>query len=196
MVGKIACGIRESMTTRALVAFFVVNLSLTAQDGSLHLVILEGDGAINNIRSSRAKEPVVRVEDADKRGVAGAVVTFQLPNGGAGAFFGDGGSSVTLTTDDRGEAVARRLHANRIAGTFQIRVSASLGGRMAAASITQTNVDPGAHTSSRTIAILAVLGGAAAGGAALAFRGKGKAASPASPATVVVPGTPAIGGPE
>jgi hypothetical protein len=103
---------------------------------------------------------------------------------------------VTLTTDDRGEAVARRLRANRIAGTFQIRVSASLGGRMTTASITQTNVDPGSHTSSRTIAILAVLGGAAAGGAALAVRGKGKSASPASPATVIVPGTPAIGGPE
>ena len=184
------------MTTRVLMALFVVNLSLAAQDGSLHLVVLEGDGAINNIRSSRAKEPVVRVEDADNRGVAGAVVTFQVPNGGAGAFFGDGGSSVTLTTDDRGEAVARRLHANRIAGTFQIRVSASLGGRMATASITQTNVDPGSHTSSRTIAILAVLGGAAAGGAALAFHGKGKSASPTSSPTVVVPGTPAIGGPE
>jgi len=152
------------MTTRALVGLLVVNLSLAAQDGPLHLVVLEGDGAINNIRSSRAKEPVIRVEDANNQGVAGAVVTFQLPNGGAGGFFGDGGSSLTLTTDDRGEAVARRLHANRIAGTFQIRVSASLGGRMAAASITQTNVDPGSHTSSRKIALLAVLGGVAAGG--------------------------------
>jgi hypothetical protein len=184
------------MTARALVGFLVVNLSVAAQDGSLHLVVLEGDGAINNVRSSRAKEPVIRVEDANNRGVAGAVVTFQLPNGGAGAFFGDGGSSLTLTTDDRGEAVARRLHANRIAGTFQIRVSASLRGQMTAASITQTNVDPGSHTSSRKIALLAVLGGAAAGGAALAFHGKAKSAPPASPTTVVVPGTPVIGGPE
>jgi hypothetical protein len=187
---------KESMTTRALVGLFVVNLSLAAQDGPLHLVVLEGDGAINNIRSSRAKEPVIRVEDANNQGVPGAVVTFQLPNGGASGFFGDGGSSLTLTADDRGEAVARRLHANRIAGTFQIRVSASLGGRMAAASITQTNVDPGSHPSSRKIALLAVLGGVAAGGAALAFHGKAKSPSPASPATVVVPGTPAIGGPE
>jgi hypothetical protein len=186
------------MTTRALVASFVLNLTLAAQDGSLHVVVLEGEGAINNVRAPRAKEPVVRVEDANNRGVAGAVVTFLLPADGAGAVFGDGGSSLTLTTDDRGEAMARGLHANRIAGTFQIRVSASGGGRTAAAAISQTNVDPGSHSSSRKIALLAILGGAAAGGAALAFHGgKGKAASPAAaPATIIVPGTPAFGGPE
>jgi hypothetical protein len=185
------------MTTLALVGLFVIDLTLAAQDGSLHVVVLEGEGAINNVRSPRAKEPVVRVENANNQGVAGAVVTFLLPSGGAGAVFGDGGSSLTLTTDDRGEAVARGLHANRIAGTFQIRVSASGGGRTAAASITQTNVDPGSHTSSRKIAILAILGGAAAGGAAAAFHGgKAKAATPAPSAIVVVPGTPAFGGPQ
>jgi hypothetical protein len=179
------------------VAALVLNLTLAAQDSPLHVVVLEGDGAINNIRSTRGKDPVVRVEDANNRGVPGAVVTFLVPASGAGAYFGDGGSSLTLTTDDRGEAVARRLHANRIAGTFQIRVTASRSGQTASASINQTNVDPGTHTSSRTIALLAIIGGAAAGGAAVAFRGKAKSApaisSPA--ATIVVPGTPAIGGP-
>jgi hypothetical protein len=185
------------MTTRALVGLVVINLTVAAQDGSLHVVVLEGDGAINNIRSPRAKEPVVRVEDGNNQGVAGAVVTFLLPADGAGGVFGDGGSSLTLTTDDRGEAVARGLHANRLAGTFQIRVSASRGGWTGAATITQTNVDPGSHTSSHKIALLAILGGAAAGGAAVAFRGgKAKAASPAPPATIVVPGTPAFGGPQ
>ena len=186
------------MTARTLVGLLVVDLTLAAQDGSLHVVVLEGEGAINNIRSPRAKEPVVRVEDANKQGVAGAVVTFLLPDGGAGAVFGDGGSSLTLTTDDRGEAVARGLHANRIAGTFQIRISASERGRTASASITQTNVDPGAHASSRKIALIAILGGAAAGGAAAALRaGKAKAAaSPAPSPIIVAPGTPAIGGPQ
>ena len=185
------------MTTLALVGLFVIDLTLAAQDGSLHVVVLEGDGAINNIRSPRAKEPMVRVEDANNRGVAGAVVTFLLPADGAGAVFGDGGSSLTLTTDDRGEAVARGLHANRTTGTFQIRVSASGGGRTAAAAITQTNVDPGSHTSSRKIALIAILGGVAAGGAAVALSGgKAKAASPPPPATIVVPGTPAFGGPQ
>ena len=188
---------KESMTLRALVGLCVLNLTLTAQDGPLHVVVLEGEGAINNIRSPRAKEPVVRVEDSKNQGVSGAAVTFLLPASGAGAVFGDGGSSLTLTTDDRGEAMARGLHANRIAGTFQIRVTASRSGRTAAASIAQTNVDPGAHTSSRTIAILAIVGGAAAGGAAMALRGgKAKSATTAPPATIVVPGTPSFGGPQ
>ncbi len=185
------------MSTRALVGFLVVSLTAAAQDGPLHVVVLEGEGAINNIRSPRAKEPVVRVEDANNQGVAGVVVTFLLPADGAGAVFGDGGSSLTLTTDDRGEAVARGLHANRMAGTFQVRVTASRGGRTATTSITQTNVDPGSHTSTRTIAVLAILGGAAAGGAAMALRGgKAKSAAPTPTATIVVPGTPAFAGPQ
>ena len=186
------------MTRWALLGFFMVSLRLAGQDGSLHLVVLEGDGAINNVRSPRAKEPVVRVEDANNQGVAGAVVTFLLPSEGAGAFFGEGGSSLTLTTDDRGEVVARGLHANRISGLFQIRVTASKGGRTASASIAQTNVDPGVHGSSRKIALVAILGGVAAGGAAVALRGgKSKSASSAPPVTTtVLPGVPVFGGPQ
>lgn len=184
------------MISRVVLGALVINLTLAAQD-ELHVVVLEGEGAINNVRSPRTKQPVVRVEDAANRGVAGAVVTFLLPASGAGATFGEGGSSLTLTTDDRGEAVARGLHANRLPGIFQIHVSASKGGRTASASINQTNVDPGSHSSSRTIAILAIVGAAAAGGAAVALRGgKTQTAAPATPATVVVPGTPSFGGPQ
>ena len=182
-----------------LVGLLVVNLTLAAQDGSLHVVVLEGEGAINNIRSPRAKETVVRVEDAKNQGVAGAVVTFLLPADGAGASFGSSGNSLTLTADDRGEATARGLHPNRVAGTFQIRVSASRGSLTAAATITQTNVDPGTHASSHRVALVAILGGAAAAGAAVAFRGgkaKSAPAAPAAPsATIVVAGTPVFGGP-
>ena len=185
------------MVTRLAAGLFVVNLTLCGQAGPLHIQVIEGEGAIHNIRAARAKEPVIRVEDASNRGVAGVAVTFLLPANGAGAFFGDGGRSLTLTTDDRGEATARGLRPNRLAGPFQIRVSASFGGQTAAASITQTNVEPASHTSSRKIAVIAILAGAAAGGAAVAFHGGGaKPASTAPPATVVVPGTPSFGGPQ
>jgi len=187
------------MIPRVVVALLVLNTTITAQD-SLHVVVLEGEGAINNVRSPRAKEPLIRVEDANNQGVSGAVVTFLLPAQGAGATFGDGGSSLTLFTDDRGEAVARGLRANRITGSFQIRITASKGSRNTTASISQTNVDPGgSHSSSKLIAIVAILGGGAAAGAAMALRG-GKdttaAAAPASPPTVVTPGTPSFGGPK
>lgn len=185
------------MMPRALLPFLVINLTISAQDDPIHVVVLEGVGAINSTRSPRAKEPVIRVEDANNRGVPGAVVTFQAPSQGPGGTFGDGATSLTLTTDDRGEAVARGLHANRNPGAFQLRVSASAQGRTTTASIPQINVDPGSHTSSRKIALLAILGGAAAGGAALALHGgKSKSVSPAPSGTVVVPGTPTLGGPQ
>ena len=188
---------KNAMKARVVLGLFVIPFTIAAQPDSIHVVVVEGEGAINNVRSPRAKEPIVRVEDANNRGVPGAVVTFLLPSEGAGAVFGNGGKSLTLTTDDRGEAVARGLRANHSQGSFQIRVNASQAGRTAAASITQTNVDPGSH-SSRKIALLAIVGGAAAGGAAVAFRGgKAKPAAPAGPSgTVVVPGNPSVGGPQ
>jgi hypothetical protein len=184
------------MCARVWLGLFVLNFTISAQD-PIHVVILEGDGAINNVRSARAKEPIVRVEDANNHAVPGAVVTFLLPADGAGGVFGNGGRSLTLTTDDRGEVVARGLRANKSPGRFQIRVSASRDGRTAAGAITQTNVDPGSH-SSRKIALIAIVGGAAAGGAAVAFRGgKSKGAAATIPAgTVVVPGNPTVGGPQ
>jgi len=185
------------MVPRVIAVILVLNATLTAQD-ALHVVVLECEGAINNVRAARSKEPLIRVEDANNQGVPGATVTFLLPAQGAGAVFGDGGSSLTLITDDRGEAVARGIRANRIPGIFQIRVTASKGGRNATASISQTNVDPGSHGSSRLITILAIAGGAAAAGAAVALKG-GKSttttAAAAAPAVVVTPGTPSFGGP-
>jgi len=186
------------MTTRMLAVFLAMSMPSVAQEEAIHVVVLEGDGAINNIRSSHAKEPVVRVEDAKNRGVPGASVTFVVPSGGPGVVFGDAGTTLTLTTDDRGEVVARALHPNRNAGPFQIHVNASKDGKMATALIAQTNVDPGSHSSSRKIALLAVLGGAAAAGAAVALHGGKSSAAAAPPAsgTVVVAGNPSLGGPQ
>lgn len=180
---------------RVLTAAVVINLTFAAHAATIHVVVLEGDGAINNIRSGRAKEPVVRVEDEDNRGVPGATVTFFLPTTGPGGVFSDGGSSLTLMTDDRGEAVARGLRPNHAAGTFQIRVGASARGTVSTATVTETNMDPGSHHS-RTLALLAIVGGAAAGGAIAAMHGGGSKTAPTTPAgTVVVAGTPTLGPP-
>jgi hypothetical protein len=184
------------MTTRVLAVILAVGVASVAQEDAIHVVVLEGDGAINNIRSSHAKEPVVRVEDANNRGVPGAAVTFVVPSGGPGVLFGDAGTTLTLTTDDRGEVVARAVHPNRNAGAFQIRVNALKDGKKATALIAQTNVDPGSHTSSRKIAIIAVIGGAAATGAALALRGGKSSSSPSTTGTTVTAGSPTLGGPQ
>ncbi|HEY3840802.1 MAG TPA: hypothetical protein VGL72_29720 [Bryobacteraceae bacterium] len=185
------------MTTRMLAVFLAVSIASVAQEEAIHVVVLEGDGAINNVRASHAKEPLVRVEDANNRGVPGAIVTFVVPSGGPGVLFGDAGTTLTLTTDDRGEVVVRAVRPNRNAGSFQIHVTASKDGKKATALIAQTNVDPGSHTSSRKIAILALIGGAAAAGAAVALHGgKSSSAASSAPGTVVTAGSPTLGGPQ
>jgi hypothetical protein len=171
---------------------------------SLKIVVVEGDGAINNIRLQRAKEPVVRVETDAGTPVAGAVVHFAAPGLGPGAVFGDGGLTQTVITDAEGRATGRGLRPNKTAGQFEIRVTASYQGASTTSKIIQTNAEPVelSRGSSKKLAILAIVGGAVAGGAALAARGGGKSSPSAPPATVVpstgaviTPGTPSIGAP-
>jgi hypothetical protein len=169
----------------------------------LHIVIVEGDGAINNVRQRVAREPIIQVEDENRKPVAGAAVTFLLPQQGAGATFPNGSRSATLLTDNNGRAVARGLRPNNVSGDFQIRVSASKDGLTASTTITQTNAialagaAAGAGISAKLIAIIAVAAAATAGGVVAATRGgdNGPSGGPGS-RTVIVPGSPTVGGPQ
>jgi len=163
--------------------------------------VLEGDGAINNIRLHRAKEPVVRVVDQDGHPIPNVAVTFVLPGDGAGGTFADGKASLTAMTDETGQAVGHGLRPNGSAGQFQIRVTTSFQGQVATTNISQTNAEPAqGGASSKTILILALVGGAAAAGAAIAL-GKGKSSSstgtttPPSSGAVITPGSPGFGAP-
>jgi hypothetical protein len=170
---------------------------------SITIKVLEGDAAINNIRSQRAKEPVVRVEDEAGEPVVGAAVHFLAPTTGPGGVFLFGRPTHTTVTDRDGRASAPGFRPNKSVGQFEIRVTASYSGQTAAAKVTQTNAEPATATgmSSKTIAILAIVGGAVAGGAAIAARGGGKSApgstSVASGASgaVISPGNPSLGAP-
>jgi hypothetical protein len=161
--------------------------------------VIEGDGAINNIRLHHAKEPVVRVVDQDGHAIPNVAVTFLLPGDGASGTFADGKASLTVMTDETGQAVGRGLRPNGNAGQFQIRVTTSFQGQAATANISQTNAEPAqAGVSSKTILILALVGGAAAAGAAVAL-GKGKSSTstttPPSSGAVISPGSPGFGPP-
>jgi hypothetical protein len=176
----------------------------------LNLVIVEGDGAINNIRQRTAREPVVQVEDENHKPIAGAAVVFLLPNQGAGGTFADGSHSLTVITDDQGRAVARGLRPNTGQGQFQIHVNASFNGQTASTTITQTNAvgaAAGAGTaaaagiSGKVIAILIIVGAAAAGGAAYAVTHSGSnnnsspATIPAGASTTIAAGVGTVGPP-
>jgi hypothetical protein len=178
---------------------------LAAQDTApkLFLVIVEGDGAINNIRQRTAREPIVQVEDENHRPVAGAIVVFTLPSRGAGGAFSNGATTLTTTTDAKGQAVMRGFRPNNVQGNYEIRVNASSNGRTASTNISQTNavvagVAGAAATgiSAKLIAIIAVAAGAAAAGGYYAASHTGNNGTPPPPPVITItPGTGTVGPP-
>jgi hypothetical protein len=168
--------------------------SLGAQE--LRITVLEGEGAINNIRERTARAPVVRVLDDDGRPVADATVNFSVPEYGAGGSFPGGHTTLTATTDQDGRAVGRGLRPNNVAGRFQIRVSASSRGLSATASISQVNVAPAARGGSKTKYIIAAIAAGGAAGAILAVKGGGGSSStPGAGGSTITPGSPVFGPP-
>lgn len=158
---------------------------------AISIVIVEGDGAINNIRQRIAREPIVEVVDENKNPVPGALVTFLLPQSGAGGVFPDGSRMLTAVTGSDGRAVARGIRLNNLEGQWQMRVTASHQGATANATIGMTNAAvAGALAGAKLWALLAVLGGAAAAGAVVATRGDN--GTPQRSPTSVTPGAPSI----
>jgi len=177
---------------------------LMAQAPVLNIVVVEGEGAINNIRQRTAREPIVEVQDENHRPVAGAAVVFSLPSQGAGGTFSGGAHSLTVITDDQGRAVAHGMRPNGIKGQFQIHVNASYQGRTGSTNITQTNAiaagagagAAAAGISTKLIVILVVAAAAAAAGGALyATHSGGGSGSPVNPATTISAGTGTVGAP-
>ncbi len=173
----------------------------TASD-ELTIVIVEGDGGINNIKKGIATKPVVEVHDRNKRPLAGALVTFTLPNYGASGAFADGSQVLTVTTDAAGRASAV-LKPNGVSGEFKIDVKASFQGHTTSATISQTNTAAGAAAGagaaaaagavhSHLLLIAIVVGAAVAGGVAAGVELSG---SSKPTGTIGSPGSITIGPP-
>jgi hypothetical protein len=170
----------------------------------LSINIVEGEGAINNIRQRVNREPIVQVEDQNHKPIAGAVVIFLLPDQGATGTFADGSHMLMAVTDNQGRATARGIRPNNQSGPMQIRVTASFQGLTATSVITQTNLAgaatasgfAGLSTAAKLVIILGIAGGAAAAGAIVATHTGGGSSSSSSSSTVTLsPGTPTVGGP-
>ena len=176
-----------------------------AQDtpGKLNLVIVDGDGAINNIKQRTAREPVVQVEDENHRPVAGVAVVFTLPSQGASGTFPGGGHSLTVMTNDQGRAAARGLRPNNVQGQYQIHVTASKDGQSTSANLTQSNMlvagAAGAAAaggiSGKLIAVIAVAAAAAAGGAIYATHSGGGNNNGTASLVTIAPGAGIVGPP-
>ena len=170
---------------------------------ALNIVIVEGEGAINNIRQRVAREPIVQVEDENHKPVAGALVTFLLPSNGPGATFADGSNTLTVQTDASGRATARGLRANRVDGQYQVRVTVSYQGLTASASFGMVNAVAAAAAAGGVLAsakfwiLMAVVGGAVAGGtyATVKSQSNPTQAPVIRPPTTITPGTPVVNPP-
>jgi len=172
---------------------FPICLAVGGQDSQaprLNIVIVEGDGAINNIKQRTSRETIVEVQDENHKPVAGAAVVFLLPGDGPGGAFAGGAKSVTLPTDSAGRVTMPRMQPNQTAGNFQIRVNASSGGRTASTTISQSNAvgaaaagagGAAAGISGKTIAIIVAVAAAGAVGAAVGLRGKSSNNTPPTP---------------
>ncbi len=119
---------------------------------SLQIVILDGEGALNNISQRTAREPIVQVQDENHKPVAGAIVLFALHTGagGAGGAFVGGASSLSVVTDANGLAHATGIVANQIKGSWQIQVTANYGKLSTSTTINESNVAPTGPGSSTT----------------------------------------------
>lgn len=157
----------------------------------IQVAVREGDGALNNIKLQKAKEPVVVVTGANDAPIKGASVTFLLPELGPSGLF-PSGSALVVTTDENGVATGRGLKPNNVAGQFQIRVVASYQGSTARAVVTQTNAAPAQASSGgsgKLILLVALIGGGGAAAALGLTRSNKSAGAAPNPGTVITPGS-------
>ena len=169
----------------------------------LNLVIVEGDGAINNIHQRTARDFIVQVQDENHKPVAGASVIFLLPSQGAGGEFANGSQTLAVTSDSQGNAIARGFRPNNVQGQFQIHVNASFNGQTGSTNIHMGNATVGGVATATVaglsvklfVVLVAVGAAAAAGGAYYATHSGGSGSSTAASVVTLIPGTATVGAP-
>ncbi len=179
------------------------DLAIAQTRPGLKIVVIEGEGAVHNIQTGLGRSPVVEVRDEDDKPVAGARLTFALPERGpSGSFFG-AGTVLNVTTNEQGRATGAGFRPNSSEGRFQIRVTAAQGDRTGFVNITQTNVLPPGGSNDvvqsqrkfgrgKLIGVLAV--GAIIAAVALT-RGGNDTPATTTPGTTVTAGTVSVGTP-
>jgi hypothetical protein len=168
----------------------------------LKIVVISGEGATNQIRTRSAVAPVVEVRNDKDQPVAGADVTFQLPQSGPSGFFNGWLRNQTVKTGQDGRAAATGYQPNDEEGRLNMKVTATSGTQTASIVIAQTNV-AGSRSSSAANSgksrgwwkVAAVVGAAAiAGGVVAATRG-GDSTSTPTKSVGIIAGAITVGGP-
>lgn len=163
---------------------------------ALVITILEGEGALNDIRQRTAREPIIQVEDENRKPIAGAIVLFTMPSSGPGGTFAGGLQSLSTVTDSAGRAVGHGLTPNNISGNYEINVKVSYNGSNTETTIHQQNKSGQSSTTQRATravsakTIIIVVAAAAAAGAVAAILSLQGGSS-----TTITAGTPTVGAP-
>jgi hypothetical protein len=172
-----------------------------AQVAILQIRVIEGEGAVHLPGSRGSRAISVEITDETGKPVAGAAVSFHLPEDGPGGVFVNGLRTEVVITDAHGRASLHGLLANRVPGRFQIRILASKeqarAGTVSFQYVAESRgraAKADAAPSSRRkwiVVAAAVAGGAVAGIVAM----RGGAASPAAVPGAPVPPALTIGSP-
>ena len=184
------------IVTRAIPFLLLVSTGGVAAP-PLNITVIEGDAAINNIRTRTAHNLIVEVRDETNQTVPGATVIFQAPITGASISFAGGQKTLIAQTDNAGRVTARGLRPNSVNGSYEIRVTAAFKQETATALITQTNASPSEARSSKKLWLFGLAAGAVAGGVFAASHGStasGPSALPTQTGSIVA-GPPAFGPP-
>ncbi|MGB6686928.1 MAG: hypothetical protein WBE76_03710 [Terracidiphilus sp.] len=168
----------------------------TSASPGLLITILDGEGALNDIRQRTAREPIVQVEDENHKPVAGAAVLFTLPGSGPGGAFANGAQTFSTVTDDTGRAVAHGLQPNNVSGSFNIQVKVNYNGSTAETTIHQKNFGHESTASQHaahalSLKVVLIVAAAAAGGAVAAILATNGGGS----STTITAGPPIVGAP-
>ncbi len=168
---------------------------LSLQDPLLQIEVVAGEGAVHPAGSRTPSGLVVRVADSLGRPVAGALVSFRLPDDGPGGAFASGLGTEIVKAGADGRAVAPPVRWNHLHGAVEIRITAARDGRRAGAVVVQhIAAAPASLRRARSGRKWLYIAGAAAAGAVAGFTlnrsGNGRAAD--SPAAGVDIGTPTI----
>ena len=173
--------------------------------GGLKIIVVQGEGAQNNVRTRSATQLVVEVRDDADKPVAGAEVVFQLPPAGPGGVFNGWMRTQTARTNAEGRAESNGFTPNEEEGRFNIKATATSGTKTTSVIIAQVNTRtsagaPQAKRHSGLWLALAIVGAAGLTGGIIAGTrgGGGSSTSPSTPAAVPItisPGPVTVGAP-
>lgn len=159
-------------------------LLLAAPASLIQIEVVSGEDAVHPAGAKSSPGLAVRVVDNLGSPVAGALVSFRLPDDGPGGAFVSGLATELVTTRSDGRAVAPAVRWNALHGPVEIRVLAAKddlrAGIVVLQHLSESPGVPAATRGSRFRRKWVYLAGIAAAGAAIGFAG-GRASGSSGP---------------